>query len=598
MKSRGTSNADVAKALREMALFLEMGDVPFKPQAYEKAAYAVSALDKPLAELLAEGGVQALDALPGIGKGIARRIARMIETGTMADLDALRKKTPIDVLALTAIEGVGVKKAEALWRALEIRTVADLKRAAKEGRIRALPHFGERSEQRILESVDFYEEAGGRRPLGEVLELAHRIESALAKVAGVADAAVAGSIRRRCETVGDVDVLVAAGRAERVSKAFESMPAVQAVLAHGPTKTLVRLTNGMDADLRVVKPESFGAALLYFTGSKAHNIALRKIAQKRGLKLNEYGLFRGDRALAARTEEEVYKSLGLAWVPPEMREDRGEVDLAEKNRLPRLIEAGDIRGDLQIHTSWTDGSSTIEAMARAAQALGREYIVITDHTRDLAMTGGLDEAGLRSQVKEIRKVDRALSGMRVLAGAEVNIRPDGALDVGDEVLAELDLVGAAIHSHFDQPRAEATRRVVRAVENPHVDVLFHPLGRALGRRRALEFDFEAVLEACLRTGTVLEIDAQPERLDLPDVLVSAAIQAGARIAVDSDAHTVDELRFLESFGLGVARRAWVEKKHVINTLPVGDLLGMLNDRQPARGVRHRRAPAVVGRGAA
>ena len=361
---------------------------------------------------------------------------------------------------------------------------------------------------------------------------------------------------------------------------------MQAVLAHGPTKTLVRLSNGIDADLRVVSPESFGAALLYFTGSKAHNVALRRIAIKKGWKLNEYGLFDGKRVVAGRTEEDVYEALGLAFIPPEMREDAGEVELAQRGALPVVLDAKDIRGDLQTHTTWTDGSASIEAMARAARALGREYVVITDHTRDLAMTGGLDEKRLREQVAEIRKVDQALDGIRVLAGVEVNVRPDGSLDVSDEVLAELDVVGAAIHAHFDQPKAEMTRRLVRAVENPNVDLLFHPLARALGRRRSVDVDFDALLEACLRTGTVLEIDAQPERLDLPDALVRRAVEAGAKIAVDSDAHTVDELRYIEAFGVGVARRAWVTPTQVINTLPVERMLASLKGKRVAHARRH------------
>lgn len=587
MRRRHASNADVARALREMALYLEMDGVPFKPQAYEKAAYAVAAIDRPLAGIYAEGGEKALDALPGVGKGIAERIAGMLETGEMADLEALRRKTPVNVLALTAIEGIGARKARALWQAIGVRSVADLKRAAVRGRIRTLPHFGARSEKRILEAIAFHEQAAGRRPLGDVLEVAKRIEAALSRVPGVVQAAVAGSIRRHRETIGDVDLLVATARPERVSKVFASLSEVQAVMAQGPTKTLVRLSNGMDADLRVLAPESFGAALLYFTGSKAHNVALRKIAQKKGLKLNEYGLFRGARCVAGRTEAEVYEALGLAWIPPEMRENAGEVELARSGELPEVVEAGDIRGDLQVHTSWTDGSASIEAMARAARQLGRQYIAITDHTRDLAMTGGLDEAKLRAQGKEVREVDRRLRGIRVLAGAEVNIRADGSLDVSDDALAELDVVGAAVHSHFDQPRAEMTRRILRAIENPHVDVLFHPLARALGRRRAVDLDFEALLRACRRTGTVLEIDAQPERLDLPDPLVRSAIQAGVRIAIDSDAHTVDELRFIETFGVGIARRGWADGAHVVNTLPFREMLGALEAGRGARPTGRR-----------
>jgi len=572
---RRIGNDEVERALREMALFLEMDEVPFKPAAYRRAAYGVAALDRPLAELYEEGGSKALRECPGVGEGIAERIAEMLERRRIADLEALRKKTPVDILALTGIEGVGPKRARALWKALEVRTVEDLERAASQGRIRAVPGFGERSEKRIAEALAFYQEAAGRRPLGEALAVARRIEEALGQTRNGVRVAVAGSIRRHRETVGDLDVVVAAKSGGQVSQAFESLPEVRSVLAHGPTKTLVRLLNGMDADLRVVDPESFGAALLYFTGSKAHNVALRRIARSRGLKLNEYGLFRGRRRVAGRTEEEVYAALGLSWIPPEMREDTGEVELAGKNAVPTVVSAEDIRGDLQVHTNWTDGSDSIDSMARAALELGREYIVITDHTRDLGMARGLDEARLRKQVKEIRRVDREIEGIRVLAGVEVNIRADGTLDVDDDVLSELDVVGAAVHSHFEQPRSEITRRLARAIENPHVDVLFHPMGRALGRRKAVAADFEEVIEACVATGTILEIDSQPERLDLSDSLVRRAVEAGARIAIDSDAHTPEELWFVELYGVGVARRGWVPPHRVVNTLGVDEMLASL-----------------------
>lgn len=575
MHTKPISNDDIARALREMAVFLEMDDVPFKPDAYEKASYTVAALDRPLAEIYAEGGARAIDELPGIGKGIAARIAAMLETGELPDLVALRKQTPVDVLALTAIEGIGPKTVRALWETLGVRNLADLKRAAQAGRIRELPRFGAKSEAKILAALAFHEEASGRRPLGQVLEIARQIEAALAKVPGVLHVAVAGSIRRHRDTVGDVDLLVATGDPEAVTDVFASLPQVRSVLARGPTKTLVRLVNGMDADLRVLAPDSFGAALMYFTGSQAHNIALRKIAQKKHLKLNEYGLFRGERRIAGRTEEEVYKALGLPWIPPELREDTGEVELALRGELPELVAADDIRGDLQSHTSWTDGASSPLDMARAARALGREYLVITDHTRDLAIAGGLDEAKLRAQMKEIRALRRKLDRIVVLAGAEVNIRPDGSLDIADDTLAELDVVGAGIHAHFEQTRDEMTRRIVRAIENPHVDLLFHPFCRALGRRRPLDLDFDAVLAACRRTGTILEVDAQPERLDLPDVFVRAAVRAGVRIAVSSDAHSTGELGFIEAFGVGVARRGWARRADVINTLSRDDMLRAL-----------------------
>src|SRR5690606_12228325 len=486
--------------LHEMALFLEMQEVPFKPRAYEKAAQVIGGLDRPLAELYAEGGVAALDALPSIGKGIAERIAGMLDTGELADLEALREHTPIDITALTAVGGIGPKRAQALYQALGVRTVAELEQAAAGGKIRELPGFGERSEAKIREAVRLYQESVGRRPLARVLDLAESIEATLARIPGVEQVAVAGSIRRRRETVGDIDVVVAARRAAgaRASKAFERMPGVARVIASGPSKTMVSLDNGLDADLRVVAPNSFGAALLYFTGSKAHNIALRKMALSRGWKLNEYGLFEGERSIAGRTELDIYEALGLPWIPPELREDQGEIETALTGELPELIEIEDIRGDLHTHTSWTDGRLSIRELARAAQAAGLEYIAITDHTHSLAVANGLDEERLRSQIGEVRRVDGELDGIRLPTGAEVDILPDGRLDLPDELLAELDVVGVAIHAHFDQDRKTMTRRLLRAIEHPATTMLCHPTARALGRRPPIDFDFDAVLDACAR----------------------------------------------------------------------------------------------------
>ena len=578
------SNAEVANALREMALFLEMDGVPFKPRAYEKAALAVEALDRPLADIEAKQGLKGVDALPAIGKGIAERIVELLHTGRMRDLERLREKTPIDVLGLTAVEGLGPKTAKILYEELGIRDVRVLEKACRAGRVRSLPHCGEKTEQNILRGIAFLAGAGSRRLLGVVLPLAREIERRLHEIAGVEQAALAGSVRRRKETIGDLDFLVAARDPEKVARAFASMPDVAHVYARGATKTLVRLANGMDADLRVVPAVSFGAALLYFTGSKAHNVALRRIAQLEGLKLNEYGLFRDARRLAGRTEEDVYRALGLPFVPPELREDTGEIEAARAGRLPRLIEHGELRGDLQIQTDWTDGAASIEEMALAAKAIGLEYIAITDHTRDLAMARGCDEAKLLEQVEAIRKLNGRLRGFRVLTGAEVNIREDGSLDVADEALAQLEVVGAAIHAQFRQSKTQMTRRVLRAMENPHVDILFHPTARLIGRREAVALDVDAVIAAAKRTGTVLEIDAMPDRLDLRDEYVRKAVSAGVKLAIDSDAHQPGHLAYADEFGIAVARRGWARKVDIINALPATRCLAQLKD---AHGRRRR-----------
>jgi DNA polymerase (family 10) len=577
-RGKAITNAEVARRLRELALFHEMKGVAFKPRAYEKAAYAVEALERPVATICAGSGLRGLLEIPSVGKGIAEKIDELVRTGSIHELEALRRELPVDVLGLTAIEGLGAKTVRALHDALGVRSVRDLEAAARSGKIRALPHFGEKTERKLLHGIEFLKQTQGRQPLGAVLSLAREIEARLRGLPGVEQAAVAGSIRRARETIGDLDFLAVSNAPEQVMRAFASMPEVVHVHARGEAKTLVRLASGIDADLRVVPARSFGAALCYFTGSVDHNLALRRLAQRKGLKLNEYGLFRGRRSIAGRSEEEVYRALGLPWIAPELREDAGEIEAAQAGRLPDLVEPGDLRGDLQVQTDWTDGAGSIEEMAAAARALGLEYIAITDHTRDLAMARGLDEKRLLEQAAAIRKLDARMRGFRILSGAEVNIRKDGTLDVADAALAKLDVVGAAVHSFFDQPRDAMTRRVIRALENPHVDVLFHPTGRLLGRREPVALDIDAVIEAAKRTGSALELDALPDRLDLRDEHVRKAVAAGVRIVIDSDAHQVAHLHYPRDVGVAVARRGWARKADVLNTLPVGRLLAQLKAR--------------------
>ncbi|HVP31100.1 MAG TPA: DNA polymerase/3'-5' exonuclease PolX [Myxococcota bacterium] len=586
---RAVRNADVARALRELALFLEMGGVAFKPRAYEKAAHTIESLERPVAEIDAEGGIAGLDALPAVGKGIAEKIDEWIRTGRIAELEELRAATPIDALGLTALEGVGPKHARALYEALGVRTLADLEAACREGRVRGVAGFGARSEAKIARALELQKARGGRRLLGEVLPLAREIAARLAEVSGVERAAYAGSVRRHRETIGDLDfVVAAAGRAAtRAREAFLALPEVAEVYASGESKTLVRLASGIDADLRVVPPASFGAALAYFTGSKDHNVTLRRIAQERGLKLNEYGLFRGEKAIAGRTEEELYRALGLSLVPPELRENSGEIEAARDGTLPKLVEAGDLRGDLQLQTSWTDGAASIAEMGEAARALGLEYAAITDHTRDLAMARGCDEARLLEQKAEIAKLNRRWKDFQLLSGAEVNIRADGTLDVADEALAQLDFVGAALHTHFGQGRSEMTKRVIRALENPHVDVLFHPTARLIGEREPVALDMDAVIAAARRTGTALEIDAMPQRLDLRDEHVRKAVEAGVPLVIDSDAHAPAHLRYVAEYGVGVARRGWARKQDVLNALPLPKLRAALKDGRARGGTKPR-----------
>ena len=567
-------NTELAQIFREVALYLEMKEEPFKPRAYEKVAYSLEALEEPVGEIYRRGGVKALRAIPGVGQAIAEKIEEVIRTGRLRYYEELKKEVPVDVRGLTAIEGIGPKSVKLLYEKLTIKTAADLEKAARAGKIRGLPHFGAKMEQKILKGIEFLKQGSGRFPLGSALPLIGEIEQRLRELPEVEEVVVAGSTRRWKETIGDADILAISRKPEKVMEFFVSMSEVMHVQGQGKTKSTVKLKNGMDVDLRVVPRESFGAALNYFTGSKDHNVALRKIAQEKGLKLNEYGLFRGNKRIAGKTEEEIYKALGLAFIPPELRENQGEIEAAQKGELPNLVGYRDLRGDLQTQTTWTDGANSIAEMAGEAKRLGLEYIAITDHTKGLAMTGGSDEKKLLKQMAEIDKINRSLKGITILKGAEVNINKDGTLDIKDEVLARLDVVGIAVHSHFNLPKREMTERIVRAMRNPHADILFHPTGRVIQKREPYDVDMDALIKTAKETGTVLEIDAYPDRLDLKDGHIRKAVEAGVKLVIDSDAHSVNHMRFLE-FGVAQARRGWAEKKDVINTRPLKEFLKCL-----------------------
>ncbi len=567
-------NAELAQLFRGVALYLEMKEEPFKPRAYEKVAYSLEALEEPVTEIYQRGGVKALRTIPGVGQAIAEKIEEIIRTGRLRYYEELEREVPVDVRGLTAIEGVGPKSVKLLYEKLGIKKVADLEDAARAGKIRKLPHFGEKMEQKVLKGIEFLKQGSGRFPLGAVLPLIMEIEKRLRGLPEVDEVVVAGSTRRRKETVGDADILAVSRKPEKVMDFFVSMPEVMYVHGQGKTKTMVKLKNGMDVDLRVVPKESFGAALNYFTGSKDHNVALRRIAQEKGLKLNEYGLFRGAKRIAGETEEEIYKALGLSLIPPELRENQGEIEAARKGELPDLVGYHDLRGDLQIQTTWTDGANSMEEMVEEAKRLDLEYIAITDHTKGLAMTGGSDEKKLLKQMAAIDKLNESLKGITVLKGAEVNINKDGTLDIKDEVLTQLDVVGIAVHSHFNLPRREMTERIVRAMRNPHADILFHPTGRVIQKREPYDVDMDVVIQTARETGTVLEIDAYPDRLDLKDEHIRKAVEAGVKLVIDSDAHSVHHIRFLE-FGVAQARRGWAEKKDVINTRPLKEFLKCL-----------------------
>ncbi|MCH8741298.1 DNA polymerase/3'-5' exonuclease PolX [Patescibacteria group bacterium] len=569
-------NQEIAKILYEVAQYLEMKEIPFKPRAYEKVAHSVDALEEDIADIYKKGGVKALQEISGVGKAIAERIEEFLKTGRVKSFERLKKEMPVDIEALTAIEGVGPKMVKKFYENLGIKTVSDLEKAARKGKIRKLEGFKEKTEENILKGIKFLKLSSGRFLLGDILPLMREIEVRLSKLKEVKKAVLAGSIRRWKETVGDGDIQVVSDKPEKVMDFFVSLPESIHTYGKGNTKSSVKLKNGMNVDLRVVPEKSFGAAMQYFTGDKYHNIHLRQIAIKKGYKLNEYGVFRGKKQIAGKTEKEVYKTLGLDWIPPEMRTNSGEIAAAHQHKLPKLIGYQDLKGDLQVQTDWTDGVNSIEEMAKEAQRLGLEYIAITDHTKYLAMTGGLDEKRLLRQMAYIDKLNTKLKSkqFRILKGAEVNILKDGGLDIKDEVLEKLDVVGAAVHSHFNLSQGEMTERIIRAMENPNVDIIFHPTGRIINKRKAYDLDIDQIIKVAKKTKTVLEIDAYPDRLDLKDEHIRKCVEAGVKLVIDSDAHNILHMRHLE-YGIAQARRGWAEKKDIINTQPLNKFLSHL-----------------------
>jgi DNA polymerase (family 10) len=521
-----------------------------------------------------------------VGEGIARDIESFLKKRPSPDYKRLKKRYPVDILGLTSVESVGPKTVRLLYRELGVRTVRQLEKAAMQGKIRSLPGMGVKSEEKILAGIAVVASAGGRQLLGDILPLAEALVADIRLVPGVKRAEIAGSVRRRQETVGDLDIIVTTKDPEAVMARFSGFPEVKDVLEHGHTKTVVLLKNGMHADVRVVADDEFGAALQYYTGSKDHNVVVRGMAAEKGLKLNEYGIWKGSKRLASKTEEDVYKALGLPYIAPELRTDTGEVDAAKRAKLPKILSYGSVRGDLQTQTSWTDGAHSIEEMAEVAYTNGLDYIVITDHTKALAMTGGLDEKGLEKQGREIDRVntlfEKRKRPFRVLKGAEVDILKDGSMDISDAALAKLDFVGGSVHSHFGLSAAQQTARIIRAMENPHVDAIFHPTCRIIGKREPVAIDMPALIAAAKRTGTLLEIDAFPGRSDLRDAHVRMAVEAGVKLIIDTDAHAVQHLAFLD-LGVAIARRGWATKGDIVNTKGLEAFLRWIKAKKGERG---------------
>ncbi|MGE5851377.1 MAG: DNA polymerase/3'-5' exonuclease PolX [Candidatus Methylomirabilota bacterium] len=571
-------NIEIAKLFNEIADFLEVKDEnPFRIRAYRRAAQALEGLSEDIAAIAERN---ALQDLPGIGKDLAGKIQEYLTGGKIEYLEDLRKEIPAGVIDLMGIHGVGPKTAKLLYEQVGVDSVEKLEELAKAHKLASLPGIKGKTEENILKGIAVWRSGRERMPLGTALVLAEAILGRLRTLKEADQIAPAGSLRRMKDTVKDIDILVTSKNPDRIMGVFVGMPNVAEVLAHGETKSSVRLRESIQVDLRVVEPECFGAALQYFTGSKQHNIRVRELAQRKGLKVSEYGVFneKTNRRTAGKTEEEVYKAIGLPFIPPELREDGGEIEAALEGHLPPLVSLEDIRGDLQMHTTWSDGAHSLADLAAGVRAKGYQYMGVTDHSKSTTVAGGMDAEQVLRMVAEVRALNKTLKGFRVLAGCEVDIKGDGTLDFPDEILRHLDLVLVSVHSRFKMSREEMTARIVRAVQHPLVHILGHPTGRLIGERAAYEVDMEAVLKAAHEGGTAVEINASPSRLDLNDLHARRAKELGIPIVISTDAHTIGQLDYMR-IGVSVARRAWLTPKDVLNTRSERQLLSWLEKKR-------------------
>lgn len=568
----GITNAEIARIFKEYADLLEIkGENPFKVRAYRNAARTIENIGKSLEELVKEG--YDLTRLPGIGSDLSQYIQEIVTTGKFSKLQKLKKQIPPSLVDMLSIEGLGPKRIKTLYEKLGIASMEDLRRAAQNGEIEKLPGFGPTLVQKILKGIRLLKKAGHRFKWSEAKEYVEDILAYMGQIE-LSHLDVAGSYRRKKETVGDLDILATAKDFSEVIRHFVKYPKIKEVVSAGSTRSTVILNNDLQVDLRSVEDESYGSALHYFTGSKAHNIAIRKIAIELGLKVNEYGIFRGEERIAGKTEEEVYKAVGLCYIEPELRENRGEIEACKAHRLPQLVELKDIRGDLHMHTNYSDGKNSIEEMAKAAKELGYEYIAITDHSRRLTIAKGLDEKRAIEELEQIDRINEKFEDITILKGMEVDILEDGRLDMSDEVLSRLDIVLIAVHYKFTLSKDRQTRRILRAFENPYVNILAHPTGRMIGIREPIELDMEQILAKAKEYNIHLEINAQPERLDLTDIHAKMAKEMGVKMAINSDAHNIFSLRYME-YGINQARRGWCEKDDIINTRSLNQLKKVL-----------------------
>jgi DNA polymerase (family 10) len=573
-------NQEIARIFNEIADLLEIkGGNPFRIRAYRRAAQNIDGLPGDVARM----EERELLEIPGIGQDLAGKIRHYVSSGKMEGYEELKKEIPEGLGVLLTVPGLGPKTAQLLSSRLKIKNIGDLERLAREHRLSGLPGIKEKTEENILKGIEMMKRGKERLPLGRVLPMANELLSHLRKVAPVQELVIAGSLRRWKETIKDIDILATSGEPEKVMSAFVHLPMVKDTLLKGPTKSSVLITEGIQVDLRVVEKESFGAALAYFTGSKEHNIRLREMAVRAGLKINEYGIFResDNKKLGGEKEEDVYRLLGLPYIEPELREDRGEIEAALKGELPKLVELGDMKGDLHVHTKRSDGSHTLEELIKAARSRGYRYIAITDHTKGLGVARGLNENKIIEEANEIRAMNKKLRGFRLLAGAEVDIRSDYTLDLPDEVLKRLDFVVASVHSGFRQSREQLTKRLVSAVRNPYVSVIAHPTGRLIGERDAYEVDLDRVFREAKEAGKAIEINAYPLRLDINDVQAKRAKEIGIPIIISTDTHVLNQFDFM-AYGVSIGRRGWLEKSDVINTMGTENLLKWIKKSRALR----------------
>jgi len=564
-------NLEIAKIFDEMADFIEMKEISFKSIAYRKASRFLSSLEQDIEDIYYKGGVEELKKFPGIGDAIANKIEEFIRTDKIGAYQELKKECPVDLEELKSIEGLGARKIKFLYEKLKVKNLKDLEKAAQAGKIAKLDNFGEKSEKNILQSIEIAKSDKGRFLLGKILPMVRKIIDELKKLPETDKISVAGSVRRMKETVGDVDILIVSSEPEKIMDYFVQMKGVIKVWAKGETKSSVRFRTGFDCDLRVVKKESFGAALQYFTGSKEHNIATRRIAIKNKLKLNEYGVYENNKQIAGKNEKEVYKAIGLQYIEPELRTNTGEIEASLEDKLPKLIEYNSIKGETHCHSDWSDGSATIENLAKIAKEMRYEYLVITDHASPLGIINGLNEERILKQIEEIDRVNRKIPGIKILKGIEVDIKADGSLFIEDNVLSQLDFVLGAIHSGLKMDKEDTTMRLIRAMKNPHIDAIAHPFGRVIQKREGCQMDFPEILKNAKQTKTALEINAHEKRLDLRDTHIRQAIEAGVKMTIGTDVHNIDYFKMME-LGVAQARRGWAEKKDILNTLSVGDFL--------------------------